>query len=55
MRIMAECKNYERNTRECDCSSDTCDRRGYCCECLAYHRERGQVPACLKDLVAKAT
>ncbi|SHH29540.1 DUF6485 family protein [Thermosipho atlanticus] len=40
------CENYEKNLQNCNCSYPGCPRKGKCCECLAYHRERGELPAC---------
>lgn len=37
----------EKNTRFCNCSYDPCNRKGICCECLRYHFQSGQFPACL--------
>ncbi len=42
-----ECKKAE-NEKKCVCSSDTCPRHGVCCECIAYHRENGELPGCLR-------
>lgn len=41
---MAECKIKENKTN-CNCSYP-CSRRGICCECLIYHKSRGEAPAC---------
>jgi hypothetical protein len=41
---MVECKK-EQNGTICNCSY-SCDRKGLCCECLHYHRKRGELPAC---------
>lgn len=41
-----EC-HIEENLAECTCVSATCLRRGKCCECIANHRSKGQLPACL--------
>lgn len=40
-----ECKK-ERNMKKCNCSYEPCPRKGICCDCLHYHRENGQLPAC---------
>lgn len=40
-----ECKK-ESNLENCNCSYPGCERKGICCECIAYHREKGQLPAC---------
>lgn len=39
-----ECKKSE-NMKNCNCTYP-CSRKGLCCECVAYHRERGELPAC---------
>ena len=44
-----ECKQLE-NAAQCTCSSETCDRRGICCDCVSHHRNKGQLPGCLRDL-----
>ena len=43
---MAECKNYESNLAGCNCTYEPCPRKGTCCECTAYHRKMGELPAC---------
>lgn len=35
----------EKNLKNCNCSYP-CDKKGACCECLAYHRKNKQLPAC---------
>ena len=42
---MAEC-NIEQNKARCNCTYEPCARKGICCECLHYHRLKGQLPAC---------
>lgn len=39
-----ECKK-DRNQENCNCSY-SCDKKGVCCDCVAYHRKLGQLPAC---------
>ena len=41
-----ECRTQE-NLAECTCASESCPRRGKCCECIANHRSKGQLPGCL--------
>ncbi|MEJ5187437.1 MAG: DUF6485 family protein [Candidatus Geothermincolales bacterium] len=41
-----ECKNYRDNLERCNCTYEPCSRKGYCCECLHYHRSHGELPAC---------
>lgn len=33
------------NAKSCPCTYD-CPRHGKCCECVAYHRQSGEFPAC---------
>ena len=30
----------------CTCTYAACDKRGRCCECVIYHRSKGEVPGC---------
>lgn len=39
-----EC-SLEKNRKECPCTYP-CDKRGKCCECIAYHRKNRELPAC---------
>ena len=48
---MADCKNDLQN---CTCTYN-CDKRGNCCECVAYHRKSGQVPGCFFSKEGEAT
>lgn len=41
---MTECK-IEENKTKCNCTYP-CDKKGLCCECISYHRRRGELPAC---------
>lgn len=34
------------NKNDCPCTSLSCSRRGKCCECVAHHRKRGEIPKC---------
>jgi hypothetical protein len=45
------CDNLKKNLTYCNCTF-SCAKKGKCCECLLYHRQRGEVPACYfpKDL-----
>jgi len=43
---MKDCVNKEKNLENCNCSYEPCSRKGMCCECIAYHRESKQLPAC---------
>ena len=39
-----ECKK-EKNLKNCNCTY-SCDKKGLCCECIAYHRKNNELPAC---------
>lgn len=39
-----ECK-IESNRKNCNCSYDPCEKKGSCCDCLAYHRRSRELPA----------
>jgi len=41
---LAECK-LEENTIGCNCTYP-CGKKGMCCVCLSYHRNRNELPAC---------
>ena len=42
---MREC-GVEDNKLQCNCTYEPCHRKGICCECLKYHRQAGELPAC---------
>ncbi len=42
---MKKC-NVEINRKQCPCTYEPCDKKGICCECIRYHRQRGELPAC---------
>lgn len=46
MRKLDQCPRIKINTQYCNCSSSSCPRHGLCCECLHYHRQRSEIPAC---------
>lgn len=39
-----ECKK-STNLQNCNCSY-YCSKKGICCECIKYHRDQNQLPAC---------
>ena len=39
---------------KCSCTYP-CDNHGKCCDCIAYHRNRGEAPACLFSKEAEKT
>jgi len=40
-----ECKEQE-NLKNCPCTYPDCPRKGICCECIKYHWQKGELPAC---------
>ncbi len=42
---MPEC-TLRANLSRCTCTYLSCERRGKCCECVAYHRAHGEIPGC---------
>jgi hypothetical protein len=52
---MTQCVNIKKNNAICNCTYRGCPRHGICCECLAYHRASGQLPACYFDAEAERT
>jgi hypothetical protein len=40
-----EC-HKEQNLTVCNCTYEPCDKKGLCCQCIAYHRRAGELPAC---------
>lgn len=32
--------------KDCRCTYSSCSRRGNCCQCVAYHRDKGEFTAC---------
>ena len=45
---LKDCPNKKENKKDCGCTYDPCERKGVCCQCIAYHRKNGEVPGCLK-------
>jgi hypothetical protein len=48
-----ECKQNQ-NKKTCACTYG-CERSGKCCECIRYHRNRNEFPACFFSKEAEAT
>jgi hypothetical protein len=40
-----ECKQ-KANDKRCTCTYPGCPRHGACCDCLAYHKAKRQLPGC---------
>jgi hypothetical protein len=51
---MADCANKQKNLKDCTCTYMACTRRGLCCECVAYHRGKGQIPGCFFSKAGEA-
>lgn len=45
----------EKNMEHCNCSYEPCARKGRCCECLTYHRQGRELPACFFPEQAERT
>lgn len=41
---MDKCQSV-KNKAKCNCTYP-CERKGICCECVEYHRQNGELPAC---------
>ncbi len=42
---MREC-TVEQSKEKCNCTYEPCSRKGICCECIRYHWQSGELPAC---------
>jgi len=42
--VKMEC-DKAKNLKNCNCTF-SCSRKGKCCDCLTYHRELEELPAC---------
>lgn len=49
-----ECKK-ELNLTNCNCSYSPCSRKGICCECIRYHLQMRELPACVFPNDAETT
>lgn len=49
-----DCKKDE-NKIDCTCTATTCSKRGVCCDCVRYHREKGEIPGCFFSAAAERT
>lgn len=49
-----ECRKNE-NLKDCTCSYHKCPRKGMCCLCVKYHREKGEIPGCFFSEKIEAT
>ncbi|MBD3262152.1 MAG: cytosolic protein [Candidatus Altiarchaeales archaeon] len=49
-----ECRK-EENREFCNCTYESCSRKGLCCECIRYHVKARQLPACVFPPEVEAT
>lgn len=52
---MPVCDEQSKNMTRCNCTYSGCPRKGKCCECLHYHLQMNQLPACCFPDDAEAT
>ena len=38
--------NQKANAARCNCTYEPCARKGNCCQCLRYHLDSRELPAC---------
>jgi hypothetical protein len=50
-----DCANQKKNEASCTCTYLSCERRGVCCACVAYHRASNQLPGCFFPPEAEKT
>ena len=49
-----EC-NQKHNLANCNCNYSPCSRKGICCECIRYHLNMRELPACVFPKDAEAS
>ena len=49
-----ECE-IDANTLRCPCTYEPCPRKGKCCDCIRYHLESDELPACVFPLDVEKT
>ncbi|MGB9561301.1 MAG: DUF6485 family protein [bacterium] len=52
---MTECLHFQENFNNCNCTYEPCSRKGFCCQCIAYHRKHNEIPACYFSRKDEAT
>jgi len=40
------CARQANGAADCPCTYPGCPRHGNCCQCVAHHRAKDQLPAC---------
>jgi hypothetical protein len=48
------CKK-DTNLSHCNCTYEPCPRKGFCCQCIAYHLRSSELPACAFPADAEQT
>ncbi|OGW82095.1 MAG: hypothetical protein A3E74_06525 [Omnitrophica bacterium RIFCSPHIGHO2_12_FULL_44_12] len=51
---MKEC-SVKDNRQHCTCTYEPCSRKGFCCECVEYHRGSGELPGCFFSKAGERT
>jgi hypothetical protein len=54
-RAMSSCEQIRKNLKGCTCTYTSCERRGACCACVAFHRDSGELPGCFFPADAEKT
>ena len=49
-----DCKNAQGNPH-CTCTYTGCARHGICCDCIEYHKSKGQMVGCYFTPAGEAT
>jgi hypothetical protein len=49
-----DCKKAA-NLEGCNCTYEPCSRKGVCCDCLRYHLNNRELPACAFPTDAECT
>ncbi len=49
------CDQKSNNLAACICTYPGCPRKGNCCECVTYHRQKDQLPGCFFSKSEEAT
>ena len=50
-----KCERKDQNMANCNCTYSPCENKGLCCQCIAYHKKSGELPACLFDAKTERT
>ena len=50
-----DCDRKDANLKRCNCTYEPCPRKGFCCDCMAYHLKSRELPACYFPADVEAT